>query len=169
MAHIPLLTFPSPYQLQLKLAMDNLSLSCSLTWIVQHVTVAVIQEPGIDIVLDPTGDLERCLATALTKAQLRELSTFAPVTDQEQRQKIRELCAMWDMDLMLHGMAHVSQHGKLAHIYHQLASWAARYNTCFLIRSMSKGAVFSFLSHQLAWCIVTHSVWLLQSETAGWL
>jgi len=91
---------------------DNLSLSCSLTIIVQHVTVAVIQEPGIDIVLDPTGDLECCLATALTRAQLRKLSTFAPVADQEQRQKIRELCAMWDMDLMLHGMAHVSQHRK---------------------------------------------------------
>ena len=90
--------------------MENLSLSCSLTVIVQHVTVAVIQEPGIDIVLDPTGDLECCLATALTRAQLRKLSTFAPVADQEQRQKIRELCAMWDMDLMLHGMAHVSQH-----------------------------------------------------------
>ncbi len=90
--------------------MDNLSLSCSLTLIVHHVTVAVIQEPGTDIVLDPTGDLECCLATALTKAQLREISTFAPVADQEQRQKIRELCAMWDMDLMLHGMAHVSQH-----------------------------------------------------------
>ena len=85
-----------------------------MTESVQHVTVAVIQEPGIDIVLDPTGDLECCLATALTKAQLRELSTFAPVADQEQRQKIRELCAMWDMDLMLHGMAHVSQHGKIA-------------------------------------------------------
>lgn len=82
--------------------------------IAQHVAVAVTQEPGIDIVLDPTGDLECCLATALTKAQLGKLSTFAPVTDQEQRQKIRELCAMWDMDLMLHGMAHVSQHCKLA-------------------------------------------------------
>lgn len=76
--------------------------------IAQHVTVAVMQEPGIDVVLDPTGELECCLATALTKAQLRQLSTFAPVADQEQQQKIRELCAMWDMDLMLHGMAHVS-------------------------------------------------------------
>ena len=74
--------------------------------------VAVIQEPGIDIVLDPTGDLECCLATALTKAQLRELSTFAPVADQEQLQRIRELCAMWDMDLMLHGLAHVSHRRK---------------------------------------------------------
>ncbi len=83
-----------------------------MTVIVQHVTVAVMQEPGIDIVLDPTDDLECCLATALTKAQLRKVSTFAPVADQEQRQKIRELCAMWDMDLMLHGMAHVSQHCK---------------------------------------------------------
>ncbi|KAL0030398.1 hypothetical protein WJX79_001476 [Trebouxia sp. C0005] len=70
-------------------------------------TIPVMQEPGIDVVLDPTGELECCLATALTKAQLRQLSTFAPVADQEQQQKIRELCAMWDMDLMLHGMAHM--------------------------------------------------------------
>ena len=100
--------------------------------------VAVIQEPGIDIVLDPTGDLECCLATALTKAQLRELSTFAPVADQEQLQRIRELCAMWDMDLMLHGMAHVSHRRK------------------------------GFGSTGCVWFITTHSVWRVQSETAYW-
>lgn len=68
----------------------------------------VVQEPGIDIVLDPLGDLERCLSTALTKAQLSKLSRLVPVTDEGQLQKIKELCAMWDLELMLHGVSQVS-------------------------------------------------------------
>ena len=71
---------------------------------------AVVDEAGLDIVLDPTGELERCLSTALTKAELRKLANFAPVSDAHDKQAIRELCAMWDMDHMLHGMSQVQQH-----------------------------------------------------------
>ena len=71
----------------------------------------MVQEPGIDIVLDPLGDLERCLSTALTKARLSKLSSLVPVTDEGQFQKIKELCAMWDLDLMLHGMSQVRSCG----------------------------------------------------------
>ena len=70
---------------------------------------AVADEAGLDIVLDPTGELERCLSTALTKAELRKLANFAPVKDAHDKQAIRELCAMWDMDHMLHGMSQVQQ------------------------------------------------------------
>ena len=68
---------------------------------------AVVDEAGLDIVLDPTGELERCLSTALTKAELRKLANFAPVIHARDKQAIRELCAMWDMDHMLHGMSQV--------------------------------------------------------------
>ena len=68
---------------------------------------AVMDEPGLDIVLDPTGELEQCLSTALTKAELRKLANFAPVTDAHKKQEVRELCAMWDMEQMLHGMSQV--------------------------------------------------------------
>ena len=68
---------------------------------------AVVDEAGLDIVLDPTGELERCLSTALTKAELRKLANFVPVSDARDKQTIRELCAMWDMDHMLHGMSQV--------------------------------------------------------------
>ncbi len=77
---------------------------------------AVIQEPGVDIVLDRTGELESCLATALTKAQLTKLANLTAVGDMEQLQKIRELCAMWNMDLMLHGMAQVSCNTVVIHL-----------------------------------------------------
>ena len=69
---------------------------------------AVIDEPGLDIILDPTGELELCLSTALTKPELRSLADFAALTGEPQRQEVRELCAMWDMDDMLHGMTQVS-------------------------------------------------------------
>lgn len=71
---------------------------------------AVVDEAGLDIILDPTGELERCLSTALTKAELRTLANFAPVSDAHDKQAVRELCAMWDMDHMLHGMSQVQQH-----------------------------------------------------------
>lgn len=68
---------------------------------------AVVDEPGLDIILDPTGDLERCLTAALTEAELKKLANFAPVSDAHDRQAIKVLCAMWDMDHMLHGMSQV--------------------------------------------------------------
>lgn len=68
---------------------------------------AVVDEPGLDIILDPTGELERCLTTALTEAELKKLANFAPVTDAHDKQAIKELCAVWDMDHMPHGMSQV--------------------------------------------------------------
>lgn len=68
---------------------------------------AVVDEPGLDIILDPTGELERCLTTALTEAELKKLANFAPVSDAQDKQAIKELCAMWDIYHMLHGMSQV--------------------------------------------------------------
>lgn len=78
-----------------------------------HNVDAVLDEPGLDIVLDPTGELEQCLSTALTKAELRQLASFVSVTDAHKKQEIRELCAMWNMDQMLHGMSQVNQMSRI--------------------------------------------------------
>lgn len=66
-----------------------------------------MNESGLDIILDPNEELERCLSAALPKHELKKLANFAPVDDKHDRQKVRELCAMWDLDRLLQGMSQV--------------------------------------------------------------
>lgn len=68
---------------------------------------AVMDEYGLDIVLDPNGELKCCLSAALPQDELKKLATFAAVTDTHDKQRIRELCAIWDMDHMPQGMSQV--------------------------------------------------------------
>ena len=67
-----------------------------------------MNEPGLDIVPDPNGELERCLSAALPKYELKKLANFAPVNDTHDKQKVRELVAMWDLDHLLQGMSQVT-------------------------------------------------------------
>ena len=68
-----------------------------------------MKEPGVDIILDPTGELDQRLTSALLRSRLTHMADLAPVTSSETKHQIRKLCSLWNLAIMLHGMTQVGQ------------------------------------------------------------